>query len=318
MKKELIKLVQNEIKAIKDAGEFNLMLSGGVDSSTLLALALDIGIKPDRLITVKLPYGDAHDEFSDTELVAEHFKLTDRLVVITLNNYDFLSVLTKASKVIGRPIPHYNIYPLYVAFEQLSEMGIKSVVVGDGPDESMCGYTRHIIMNYFFSSYNVESFEHYDGVIDKLMQFRSPIMAYANIIGKHTFEVNDIWNSDRSLVDNMCAVDMKLMRPDMMDMSHGLAHHFGIKIHAPYEKEIVDSFMFKLPFSSKIDTESQLGKYLLREIGHEHGVPHSVIWRKHKIGGPVVPVNKLAGWLDLDTYDKSRYLEFQKEAIVNG
>lgn len=305
-------MIQDELINIQESSsELNLMISGGVDSSTLLAVMVDYAMEPDRLITVRLPYGKAHDEFDDMLKVVAHFGLEHKLTVIHLDESRIEDVLRKATKIIGRPVSHYNIFPLYVTFEKLAKLGVSDVVVGDGPDESMAGYTRHVLMQYVYQMYDIDGFENYRGMIDKVLP--DFIDTYASLIGKTRRELLNATRGDKlNRLDFMCRADMVLMRPDMMDMSHSLARHFGIKIHAPYEAKEVDDFMFSLPVEWKM--KGYYGKYLLRHLGAYLEVPKSVIWRKHKIGGPLVPVNQLMGW-DLDPYDKSKYLEFQEEIL---
>lgn len=312
MKKKLLELVTNELKKIKETSELNLMISGGVDSPTLLAVMLYAGLEPDKLITVRLPYGDAHDEFDDMLKVVSHFEMEHKLMIVSLDDSRIEEVLRDATKIIGRPIPHYNIFPLYIAFERLKKLGVTDVIVGDGPDESMAGYTRHVLMQYTYQIYDIDGFQSYRGMIDKVLP--DFVDTYASLTGKTRRELLNATRGDPlNRIDFMCRADMVLMRPDMMDMSHGLARHFGIKIHAPYEEREVDEFMFSLPTDWKM--KGYYGKYLLRHLGSYLGVPKSVAWRKHKIGGPLVPVNKLMGWDDLDPYDKSRYLQFQKDVL---
>jgi len=312
-KEELIELLSKEIQKFKDSGkEINLMVSGGVDSSTLLGIIHHLGITPDRLISVKLPYGPAHDEFGDMLKVVKHFGYERKLCLIELEEGIFFDQLREAVRIIGRPIAHYTIWPLYVTFRDLAKEGVTDVIMGNGPDESMGGYTRHMIMVYLYGAYEKNGFKEYGGMIEKILNETS-LVAYASIIGKRVSVVQKHWDANDTIVNNMCRVDMKLMRPDMADMGFSLAKHFGIEIHTPYESPAVDEYMFGLPQNMKV--AGDMGKILLRIVGSSLGVPNAVIWRKHKIGGPVVPVNTLAGWDDLDPYDKSGYLKFQEKVL---
>jgi hypothetical protein len=70
--------------------------------------------------------------------------------------------------------------------------------------------------------------------------------------------------------------------------------------------------MFNLPKELKVKN-NEFGKYLLRKLA-AHLLPPEIAWRLQKIGGPVVPVNEIKGW-DLDPFDKSKYLQYQKEIL---
>jgi asparagine synthetase B (glutamine-hydrolysing) len=295
----------------KKTGGINLMLSGGVDSSVLAALG-----DPQRVYTVRLPFGPKHDEFEDVMRVVNHLKIEDRLTVVDLDLSRFDEVMVKAVKAIGRPIPHYNIFPLYCLFEKISQDGIKDITCGDGPDETMCGYTRQLIMWYLYNAYLMEAFEQYHGMIGKVLL--PPDIMYAKLIGKDQEVVckifEDNYKKGGNLLDSMCLVDMALMRPDMDDMSNKLASLFGITIHRPYQDTSIDDIMFRLRPEEKV-TGFEYGKYLLREVAADL-LPGRIAWRRQKIGGPVIPVNEIKGW-KLDPFDKSMYLQYQED-ILNG
>jgi len=308
---ELEQLIKKSVKGIPE--DAVLALSGGVDSSLLAAL-----LRPKRVVTVELPFGEQFDELNYTKKVVDYLKLNH--TVVTFNIQDFDEVMEKAVKVIGRPIPHFNIYPLYKMYEKLALDGVKNVILGDGPDESMCGYTRHLIMKYLYDSYNL--FEYYHPTMDKILPHVS--VAYKRILSDpdvNRLSVESIFKRF-GLVKAMCAIDMEFMRPSMIDMSDGLAKHFGIKNIRPYETKAVDDFMFNLPDEMKIAVKSDkngqtlYGKWLLRVIASNY-LTVDIAWRKHKVGGPLVPVNKIKGWLNTDgEFGKTSYLRWQKEILA--
>ena len=304
---DLTSLVRKHVNLVKEkAGCFNLLLSGGVDSGFLCALE-----KPDNIFTVRLPYGPMHDEFDSVLKIVRHLGYEDKFHVIDLDEKEFDDVMEKAVKAIGRPIPHYNIFPVYVMFRYIRDMGITDVVCGDGPDESMSGYTRHLIMNYLYNVKGIEAFDKYHPIIDRILP--DPAEMYAKIIGMDLVRVKSIM-SRYSLIDGMCAVDMKLMRPDMDDMTDNISKNLGVNLYRPYQYPKVDSEMFKLPPELKI-YNIEFGKALLRRAASKY-LPREVSWRKQKIGGPLVPVNQIKGW-DLEPFDKSMYLKYQED-ILNG
>jgi asparagine synthetase B (glutamine-hydrolysing) len=106
------------------------------------------------------------------------------------------------------------------------------------------------------------------------------------------------------------------MREDMDDMSNGIAKHFGITNHRPYQdnKEI-DDMMYNLPREEKI-YNVEFGKYALRLIA-ENYLPEEIAWRKKKMGGPIYPVNIKRGWVDTDgEFGKTSYLNYQKDVLT--
>jgi len=270
-----------------------LALSGGVDSSLLAVL-----IRPKFAISVQLPGDEKYNEIQYSTLVAQHVGI--KQVIVELDESKFDEDVAMAVKAIGRPIPHFNIFPLFQMYKKLAEMGETKLVVGDGPDEIMCGYGRDLIFNYLYKVYEFEAFKNYKPLIDKLLI-------------PQALAVRAVTNMD---VDTIIEANI-LMRKDMDDMSNGIAKHFGITNFRPYQDNPeLDNFMKDLPDGQKIK-DVEFGKYALREIAAKY-LPHEIAWRKKKVGGPVFPVNIFKGWTETDgEFGKSKWMEYQ-EAILNG
>src|SRR3990167_5019749 len=280
-------------KNIKHYLGIPLALSGGVDSSLLAAL-----IKPKFAISVELPEGK-HDEIKYSKLVAEHLGL--RHIIVKLDDSNLDEDMEIAVKAIGRVIPHFNIFPLYQMYKKLNEMGETELVLGDGPDETMSGYARDLIISYLYKIYDFPAFKHYESLIDKILP---PISeAISKSIGLETD------------LTSVMEADIVLMRPDMDDMSNALAKHFGITNHRPYQdNQELDDFMRDLPEEETIH-QVEYGKYALRKIAEKY-LPLEIAWRKGKVGGPVYHVNAKKGWLDIDgEFGKTEYIKWQKEIL---
>lgn len=266
-------------------------LSGGVDSSLLATL-----IKSKFVISVDIK-SDTHGEIEHAKKVAAHLGLLH--VIVNLDDSKFDEYVTQAVKAIGRPIPHFNIFPLFAMYKQLAEMGETKLVLGDGPDETMCGYARDLIVKYLYDVYEFEAFKPYSGLIDKILP---PLR-------------NSVFNLTGLDTDSMLRADIA-MRRDMDDMSNKIAAHFGVTNIRPYQDNPeLDNFMLNLPMKKKV-YKVEYGKYALRQIAEKY-LPKEIAWRKVKVGGPVYPVNKVKGWLEKGEFDKTKWLEYQK-AILDG
>jgi len=267
-----------------------LALSGGVDSSLLAAL-----IKPKFVISVELPGGDKYNEIDWARKVAKHLGL--KHIIISPDDSKFDEHMKLAVKAIGRPIPHFNIFPLYEMYKKLSEMGVKELILGDGPDETMYGYGRDLIIDYLYKVYEFEAFGNYKELIDKILpSMTDAIEATTNLSG-----FTDIISADIE------------KRKEMDDMSNGIARSFGIKNIRPYQDNPeLDDYMRDLPKKDKI--KGRYGKYALRKIAEKY-LPKEVAWRKKKLGGPVYPVNILRGWMNNGEFDKKSWLKYQKELL---
>jgi asparagine synthetase B (glutamine-hydrolysing) len=305
------KLEKLLLKECKKYEGIPVSLSGGIDSSLLAAL-----IKPRFVVSVKLPKGKPYDENKYSKKVAKFLNL--KRLVINPQRKNFEKYVIEATKAVGRPISHFNMFPLFCLYKKLNEMGEKELILGDGPDETMCGYARNIMMKYLYKDmFEEPAFEGYGQMLGRVLK---PFeVAYAQAIDKDPKLVKRVFNEaarmKKSAIDCMCFIDMKICRKDMDDMSDGLAKHFGIKNIRPYQDNPeIDNFMFKLPLEDKI--EGFYGKFLLRQIAAKY-IPYDIAWRLRKVGGPVYPVNLIMGWTKRGEFDKTEWLKFQRR-ILHG
>ena len=265
-------------------------LSGGIDSSLLAVLA-----RPRFVISVKLPGDEKYDEIEWSSRVAAQLGLEH--VIVEPDQEKFDEYTTEAVRAIGRPIPHFNVFPLWCMYQKLAEMGEKELILGDGPDETMCGYGRDLILHYLYNLYNVEALEHYKPLLDKVLPPKTK--AIEALTGLKGFE-------------DIVEVDIA-MRKDMDDMSDGIAKHFGIKNIRPYQDNPeMDDYMRDLPISQKI--QGEYGKWLLRQILAQY-LPF-IADRKKKVGGPVYPVNIIKKWMKDGEFDKKQWLKYQEEILA--
>ena len=289
--------LEQMLKNVADRYEgMPIALSGGIDSSILAAF-----IKPKFAISVELPGGEKYNEIEWSEKVCKHLGI--KQVIVRVDDSKWNEYMPIAVKAIGRPIPHFNIFPLFFMYKKLSEMGVKEVVLGDGPDEVMCGYARDLIVNYLYKVYDFEAFENYKPLIDKILP---PISEIIDRVTKKSTETEYL-----SIMD----ANIELMRPDMDDMSNGIANYFGIVNHRPYQDTYeIDGFMRDLSTEEKI-YNVEFGKYPLRLIAEKY-LPKEVAWRKKKVGGPLCPVNILRGWDKEDgEFGKTQYLKYQEQCL---
>lgn len=280
--------LENKIKeAVRPYMGMPVALSGGIDSGLLAAL-----IKPEFAVTINL------NELKYAKEIANYLQIP--LNVINVDDSKFDEDMKYAVKIIGKPIPLFDIYPRYVFYKKLSEMGVKEIVLGDGPDETMCGYARDLIINYLYKVYDLEAFKNYKPLIDKILP--SINVAISRAIEKETDYTNIV------------KAEIELKRPDMDDMSDRIAKYFGITNHRPYQdnKEL-DDYMRDLPIDEKIDGV-EYGKYALRKIAEKY-LPHKIAWRKEKVG-MFYPVNKIKGWDKTEgNYGKKQWMEYQSKLL---
>lgn len=108
-----------------------MLLSGGIDSSSIVALASQMATEP--LQTFCMGFGNANDEMNDAQFVADHFG-TDHheLIVDAQLLRDYPKMIWYADE------PKRNLYPYYIS--EMVSTHVKTVLGGLGSDELFGGY----------------------------------------------------------------------------------------------------------------------------------------------------------------------------------
>ena len=119
---------------------YGLFLSGGIDSSAVLALMARLNERPVRAFTVGFGNTGVHDERAHAKALAcsvgaEHHE-------ITFDEQDFWQLLPKVAASVDDPAADYAILPTWkLAREAAQELTV--VLSGEGGDELFAGYGRY-------------------------------------------------------------------------------------------------------------------------------------------------------------------------------
>ncbi len=115
-------------------------LSGGVDSSTVVALMQENTSAPVR--TFSIGFSDArYDEGKDAERVARH--LGTEHTALQMDPSHAMALVPELTRLTDEPFADVSLLPTYL----VSRMARESVTValsGDGGDELFAGYNRHV------------------------------------------------------------------------------------------------------------------------------------------------------------------------------
>lgn len=118
-----------------------LFLSGGLDSSLLLAYASDVSSEP--LSTFSVGFGDARvDETHHARLVAESVGARHNELRVAAE--EGLAVLPYIVEQMDQPLADYAVVPTYVMSRFAAEH-VKVVLSGEGADELFGGYWRRYL-----------------------------------------------------------------------------------------------------------------------------------------------------------------------------
>lgn len=114
-----------------------VFLSGGLDSSLIVAAAAEVTDRPVKTFTISVP-GSALDESSHARLVADYFGTEHCVLELPKPS---LHVLDELAPFVDEPLADSSILPTYL-ISQLTAEHVKVALGGDGGDELYGGY-RH-------------------------------------------------------------------------------------------------------------------------------------------------------------------------------
>jgi asparagine synthase (glutamine-hydrolysing) len=117
---------------------FGAFLSGGVDSSTVVAYMSEILREPVKTFSIGYDEGE-YDETSYARQVARQFGTDHHEEIV---KPDSMSVLPQLVRHLGEPMADSSAIPTYYV-SQLAARHVKMVLSGDGGDELFAGYTSY-------------------------------------------------------------------------------------------------------------------------------------------------------------------------------
>ncbi len=120
---------------------YGMFLSGGIDSSALLAAMARLNERPVRAFTVGFSDGAAPDERAHARTVAEAAGADH--VEVEFDEQDFFSLLPRVAAALDDPVADYATLPTYKLGQRAAEDGLKVVLCGEGGDELFAGYGRY-------------------------------------------------------------------------------------------------------------------------------------------------------------------------------
>jgi asparagine synthase (glutamine-hydrolysing) len=131
------------IRMVSDV-PFGAFLSGGVDSSAIVALMARYSNQPVRTFSV----GFSEQEYSElrsARVISDLFKTQHHELVVTQNH--LLENLPTATRLRDAPVAEPSDIPIFLLACEASRT-VKMVLTGEGSDEILGGYPKHIFERY--------------------------------------------------------------------------------------------------------------------------------------------------------------------------
>ena len=120
--------------------EVGALLSGGIDSSAVCAIAARHLDKPLRTYTVGFKDFAAGNEIDEATEFARHIGSIHKNVII--DDADFIKVLDEVAYFMDEPNATSSAIPLYYLTKEIKN-DVKVVLTGQGADEPLAGYPRY-------------------------------------------------------------------------------------------------------------------------------------------------------------------------------
>jgi asparagine synthase (glutamine-hydrolysing) len=234
---------------------YGMFLSGGIDSSALLALMARLNDRPVRAYTAGFPGAGVRDERAHARKVAE--ALGADHVEVEVTERDFWDDLPRIVEAVDDPCADYAIVPTY-ALARTAAKDVKVVLCGEGGDEIFAGYGRYrsALRPTWLGGRAMRA----RGILDGLGVLRDFPGAWRDgiVAAQATADTGR-----RSRLQVAQAVDCSDWLPNdlLIKLDRCLMAH-GIEGRTPFLDRPFADFAFSLPDTLK--TRRRSGKWLLR------------------------------------------------------
>lgn len=307
---EVMDILHDSIKLrMRSDVPVGIMLSGGLDSSCLVAGVADVIGDMSEVSTFSSCYKNfkGGDEKKYAELVSNYYHTNAHYIYP-----DAIDTLPLYFDMVWHVEGNYGFGAIgsFLTIQEASNTGIKVILNGQGSDESMLGYERYysLYLKKVLSQMGLSAFiKEYKSVIDnsrlnskQLIEFLI-YFTHINLRRKYCFSRIERYVTDK--IKNICrndhSVDDLLEYKSLDQMQYGeirgiqLTHILrmddraymaaSIESRVPYIDYRYMEAVMSIELSEKI--HNGYTKYALRK-GFEGKLPDEVIWRKNKMGWP--------------------------------
>ena len=313
--------VRLQLQADVPLGAF---LSGGIDSSTIVALMQAYASSTIRTFTVG--FGEAHhNEAFHAKSVSKHLSTCHTEVVVSAR--DALDIIPRMPELYDEPFSDSSQIPTFLVSET-TRRHVTVALSGDGGDELFGGYARYsrtpAIWRYisstpksfrrFFSARSTVARPNWvtDSVVGRKIQAFSELCNFPTVESLYVHQVSH-WKDPASVVRDVNVVPINSYEPagwpvaesietqlmaldaltylpdDILVKVDRAAMSVGLETRAPFLDHRVVEFAYRLPLSVKI--RGKTGKWILRQLLYKY-VPRELVDRP-KMGFSV----PLADWL---------------------
>lgn len=235
---------------------YGMFLSGGVDSSALIAMMRRLNAEPVRAFTAGFDSPGVPDERDHARDVARAAGATHTEVAFT--EADFWALLPRVAAAVDDPVADYAVLPTYKLAAAVHEAGLKVVLSGEGGDEMFAGYGRYrrAARPRLFGGRPMRA----SGQLQGLGLLRDDGPGWRDAVRRTEAalprRLSGLQRAQAADCADWLPHDL-LTKLDRCLMAH------GVEGRVPFVDPVLAAFAFRLP--DKLKVRGRLGKWLLRQ-----------------------------------------------------
>jgi asparagine synthase (glutamine-hydrolysing) len=258
---------------------YGMFLSGGIDSSSVLAMMARLNDRPVRAFTIGFSKNGAADERTSARRVAQ--SLGAEHVEVEFREADFWLLLPEIALAMDDPAADYAILPTYKLAAEARAAGLKVVLSGEGGDEMFAGYGRYrsVMRRWWLGGRAPRA----RGNLDKLGLLRTSLAGWRDGIDAAELRAA---RGGRTRLQAAQAVDCEDWLPNdlLTKLDRCLMAH-GVEGRTPFLDPAIAAFALHLPDELKV--RDGMGKWLLRRWLEVHVPTAEPFARKRGFTVPV-------------------------------
>ena len=279
LRKRLLAAVTQRVGAEREIGVF---LSGGIDSSLIAALLLQLGIK---VHLFALDFGPPFDaELPYAQQVAAH--LGQRLNIVSALPPQIRSALTTTAAALEQPFGDGVTVPLYL-LGQAAAKQVGVVFNGEGGDQLFGGWTNKPMVaaelysgeDYDREAMYLNTYHRFYGFIDQFYTSCAQVAVDKVDVGawlRPALEAKGF----RSLLHRLRAANLWLKAAqNIVPRATQLASVHGLRVRSPFFDRALTEWTFALP--PEWFLRGTCEKYLLKRAAEPY-LPSEVVWREKR------------------------------------
>lgn len=258
---------------------YGMFLSGGIDSSAVLAMMARLNRRPVRAFTIGFPGTRAADERTLAREVAK--SLGAEHTEIEFGEDDFWKTLPAVARVMDDPAADYATLPTYKLAATARAAGLKVVLSGEGGDELFGGYGRYrrAMRPWWIGGRKMRA----AGTLDGLGILREELSGWREGMQKAEQAAE---RPERTRLQMAQATDSADWLPnDLLGKLDRCLMAHGLEGRTPFLEPMMAAFAFRLP--DRLKVHGKMGKWILRRWVAQHAAAAAPFSRKRGFTVPV-------------------------------